>query len=42
VPVTLMIIIFILVPTAPVGILIPVSALSAIAAARLMYKKNMI
>lgn len=42
VPVSLMLIIFILVPTAPVGILIPVSALSAIAAARFMYKKNMI
>ncbi len=42
VPLTLMIIIFILVPTAPVGILIPISALSAIAAARFMYKKNMI
>lgn len=42
VPVTLMMIIFILVPTAPVGILIPVSALSAIAAARLMYNKNMV
>ncbi len=42
VPVTLMVIIFVLVPAAPVGILIPVSALSAIAAARLMYKKNMI
>ncbi len=42
VPVTLMVIIFILVPKAPVGILIPVSALSAIAAARLMYKKNLI
>jgi hypothetical protein len=42
VPVTLMIIIFILVPTAPVGILIPVSALSAVAAARFMYKKKMI
>lgn len=42
VPLTLMIIIFIIAPTAPVGILIPVSALSAIAAARFMYKKNMI
>lgn len=42
VPLTLMIIFFILAPTAPVGILIPVSALSAIAAARFMYKKNMI
>ena len=42
VPLTLMIIIFILAPTATVGILIPVSALSAIAAARYMYKKNMI
>jgi hypothetical protein len=42
VPLTLMIIIFFLAPTAPVGILIPVSALSAIAAARFMYKKNMI
>jgi hypothetical protein len=42
VPLTLMVIIFIIVPTAPVGILIPVSALSAVAAARLMYKRNMI
>ncbi len=42
VPVALMIIIFVIVPNAPVGILIPVSALSAIAAARLMYNKNMI
>jgi hypothetical protein len=42
VPVFLMIIIFILVPTAPVGILIPVSALSAIAAARFMYNKKII
>lgn len=42
VPLTLMIIIFILVPTAPVGILIPISALSAIAAARFMYKREMI
>lgn len=42
VPVTLMLIIFILVPTAPVGVLIPVSALSAIAAARFMYNRDMI
>ncbi len=42
VPVTLMLIIFIFVPTAPVGVLIPVSALSAIAAARFMYNRDMI
>lgn len=42
VPLALMIVIFFLAPTAPVGILIPVSALSAIAAARFMYKKKMI
>lgn len=42
VPVALMIVIFFIVPTAPVGILIPVSALSAIGAARLMYRRNMI
>lgn len=42
VPLTLMVIIFILVPAAPVGILIPVSALSAVAAARFMYKRNII
>ncbi|MDZ4131580.1 MAG: hypothetical protein U1E11_00435 [Dethiobacteria bacterium] len=42
VPLALMVIIFIIVPTAPVGILIPVSALSAVAAARFMYKRNMI
>ena len=42
VPLILMIIIFMIAPTAPVGILIPVSAISAIAAARLMYNKKMI
>ena len=42
VPVTLMIVIFLIVPTAPVGILIPVSALSAIGAARWMYNRKMI
>ena len=42
VPLTLMVVIFLLMPTAPVGILIPVSALSAIAAARFMYKKSML
>ncbi len=42
VPVALMIIIFLIAPTAPVGILIPVSALSAIGAARLMYNRNLI
>ncbi len=42
VPLALMVIIFIIVPTAPVGILIPVSALSAVGAARFMYKRNMI
>lgn len=42
VPLALMVIIFIVVPTAPVGILIPVSALSAVAAARFMYKRNII
>jgi hypothetical protein len=42
VPLALMVIIFIIVPAAPVGILIPVSALSAVAAARFMYKRNMI
>jgi hypothetical protein len=42
VPVVLMAIIFIIVPTAPVGILIPVSALSAIAAARFMYNRKII
>lgn len=42
VPLTLMIIVFMIAPTAPVGILIPVSAISAIAAARLMYNKKMI
>jgi hypothetical protein len=42
VPLTLMVIIFMLAPTAPVGILIPVGALSAIGAARMMYNRNMI
>lgn len=42
VPLTLMVIIFMIAPTAPVGILIPVSALSAIAAARYMYNRKMI
>ncbi len=42
VPLTLMIVIFIIAPTAPVGILIPVSALSAIAAARFMYVRKMV
>ena len=42
VPLALMVIIFIIVPTAPVGILIPVSALSAVAAARFMYKRDII
>lgn len=42
VPVTLMIVIFILAPSAPVGILIPVGALSAIAAARFMYVKKIV
>lgn len=42
VPVILMAIIFVMAPTAPVGLLIPVSALSAIGAARLMYQRNML
>ncbi len=42
VPVTLMILIFLAVPDAPVGVLIPVSALSAIAAARFMYNRKII
>ncbi len=42
VPLCLMVLIFLIVPTAPVGILIPVSALSAIAAARYMYIKKMV
>ncbi|MBW6464277.1 MAG: hypothetical protein ACNA7Z_04535 [Dethiobacteria bacterium] len=42
VPVSLMVVIFMIAPTAPVGILIPVSALSAIAAARFMYNRKMI
>lgn len=42
VPVSLMVVIFMIAPTAPVGILIPVGALSAIAAARFMYNRKMI
>ncbi len=42
VPLALMVVIFMIAPTAPVGILIPVSALSAIAAARFMYNRKMI
>ncbi|HSW35799.1 MAG TPA: hypothetical protein VLH18_04255 [Candidatus Limnocylindrales bacterium] len=42
VPLTLMVLVFFVVPTAPVGILIPISALSAIAAARYMYMKKLI
>jgi len=42
VPLTLMIAIFFVAPAAPVGILIPISALSAIAAARFLYVKKII
>jgi hypothetical protein len=42
VPLSLMVVIFMIAPTAPVGILIPISALSAIAAARFMYNRKMI
>ncbi len=42
VPLILMVIIFMIAPAAPVGILIPVSALSAIAAARFMYNRKII
>ncbi len=42
VPVALMVVIFMIAPSAPVGILIPVSALSAIGAARFMYNRKMI
>ncbi len=42
VPVVLMIAIFYLAPGAPVGVLIPVGALSAIGAARLMYVKKIV
>ena len=42
VPLFLMILVFMIAPSAPVGILIPVSALSAILAARFMYKRGII
>lgn len=42
VPLTLMVIIFMLAPDAPVGVLIPVGALSAIGAARMLYNRNML
>ncbi|GAB1454949.1 hypothetical protein MASR2M48_02490 [Spirochaetota bacterium] len=41
-PLVLMISLFIGIPSAPVGILIPAGALVSIAVARIMYKKNML
>lgn len=42
VPVLLMALIFIIAPAAPVGLLIPISALSAIGAARLLYQRQLL
>jgi hypothetical protein len=41
-PLILMIVLFLCIPTLPVGILVPVGALVSIGAARVLYKKNML